>query len=84
MTVSYINRGDLRRSAIHLLQSMLALPLHFSNMHIKVNILIFSLSIYLSIFGCKNIMLFDKRHRFLIKCCSQNNTNINQLDKDHH
>ena len=30
-----INRGDLRRCAIHLLQSLLALPLHFANMPIK-------------------------------------------------
>ena len=32
---SSINRGDLRRCAIHLLQSLLALPLHFANMPIK-------------------------------------------------
>ena len=34
---STINRGDLRRCSIHLLQSLLALPLHFANMPIKVS-----------------------------------------------
>ncbi len=37
LTASYVNRADLRRAAIHLLQSMLALPLHFANMPIKVS-----------------------------------------------
>ena len=36
LTASYVSRADLRRAAIHLLQSMLALPLHFANMPIKV------------------------------------------------
>ena len=30
-----ISRADLRRAAIHLLQSIIALPLHFANMPIK-------------------------------------------------
>jgi hypothetical protein len=38
LTASYVNRADLRRAAIHLLQSMLALPLHFANMPIKVSL----------------------------------------------
>ena len=33
--LSSINRGDLRRNSIHLLQSLLGLPLHFANMPIK-------------------------------------------------
>ena len=36
LTASYVNKADLRRAAIHLLQSMLTLPLHFANMQIKV------------------------------------------------
>ena len=36
LAASYVNKADLRRSAIHLLQSMLTLPLHFNNMPIKV------------------------------------------------
>jgi len=32
---SSVNRGDLRRAGVHLLQSMLSLPLHFTNMPIK-------------------------------------------------
>ena len=36
LAASYVNAADLRRSAIHLLQSMLTLPLHFNNMPIKV------------------------------------------------
>ncbi|XP_023326700.1 ral GTPase-activating protein subunit beta isoform X1 [Eurytemora carolleeae] len=35
LTASYVNKADLRRAAIHLLQSMLTLPLHFANMQIK-------------------------------------------------
>jgi len=35
LSASYINKADLRRSAIHLLQSMLVLPTHFANMPIK-------------------------------------------------
>ena len=34
-SLSSINRGDLRRNAIHLLQSLLGLPLQFANMPIK-------------------------------------------------
>ena len=33
--LSTINRRDLWRCSIHLLQSLLALPLHFANMPIK-------------------------------------------------
>jgi hypothetical protein len=52
LTASYVNRADLRRAAIHLLQSMLALPLHFANMPIKVSFTVWRAGFGLKMLYC--------------------------------